>query len=101
MTAIMANSKNSEHVCPLCNLKFNNGTAFKHHMKSHDDNEELREQRNAVLGEMIATCFSKKQIQSSTTDESVFRELVFRGRSGFRGLRFLIREFSRAKRIWI
>ena len=34
------------------------------------------------------------------TDESVFRELVFRGRSGFRGLRFLIREFSRAKRIW-
>ena len=67
MTAIMANSKNSEHVCPLCNLKFNNGTAFKHHMKSHDDNEELREQRNAVLGEMIATCFSKKLIQSSTT----------------------------------
>jgi len=58
MTAIMANSKNSEHVCPLCNLKFNNGTAFKHHMKSHDDNEELREQRNAVLGEMIATCFN-------------------------------------------
>ena len=63
----MANSKNSEHVCPLCNLNFNNGTAFKHHMKSHDDNEELREQRNAVLGEMIATCFSKKQIQSSNT----------------------------------
>ena len=36
-----------------------------------------------------------------TTVQSVFRELVFRGRSGFRGLRFLKREFSRAKRIWI
>ena len=35
------------------------------------------------------------------TVQSVFRELVFRGRSGFRGLRFLKREFSRAKRIWI
>ena len=37
----------------------------------------------------------------ANTDESVFRELVFRGRSGFRGLRFLKREFSRGKRIWI
>ena len=59
ITAIMASSKNAEHVCPLCNIKFNNGTAFKQHMKTHDDNEELREQRNAVLGEMIATCFSE------------------------------------------
>ena len=30
---------------------------FKQHMKTHD-NEELREQRNAILSEMIATCFN-------------------------------------------
>jgi len=58
ITAIMANSKNSEHVCPLCNIKFTKATAFKAHMKTHDDNEQLREQRNAVLGEMVATCFN-------------------------------------------
>ena len=43
-------------------------------------------------------CFTLLQDLVST-DESVFRELVFRGRYGFRGLRFLIRGFSRAKRI--
>ena len=40
-------------------------------------------------------------LKQTTTVQSVFRELVFRGRSGFRGLRFLKTEFSRAKRIWI
>lgn len=57
MTSILAASKNSEHVCPICNSKYNNVGNFKQHMKTHD-NEELREQRNAILSEMIATCFN-------------------------------------------
>ena len=36
---------------------FSNVGNFKQHMKTHD-NEELREQRNAILSEMIATCFN-------------------------------------------
>ena len=47
------------------------------------------------------TMMSTMIMERLVTDESVFRELVFRGRSGFRGLRFLKRGFSRAKRIWI
>ena len=45
-------------------------------------------------------CFAAS-VSSLCTDESVFRERAFRGRSGFRGLIFLIRGFPRAKRIWI
>ena len=58
MTSILAHSQNNEHVCPICNSKYSNVGNFKQHMKTHD-NEELREQRNAILSEMIATCFSK------------------------------------------
>lgn len=58
MTAVLAHSQNNEHVCPICNSKYSNVGNFKQHMKTHD-NEELREQRNAILSEMIATCFSK------------------------------------------
>ena len=58
MTAVLAHSQNNEHVCPICNSKYSNVGNFKQHMKTHD-NEELREQRNAILSEMIATCFSE------------------------------------------
>lgn len=58
MTAVLAKSRNSEHVCPICNSKYNNVGNFKQHMKLHD-NEALREQRNVILGEMIATCFNR------------------------------------------
>jgi len=57
MTTILAHSQNNEHVCPICNSKYSNVGNFKQHMKTHD-NEELREQRNAILSEMIATCFN-------------------------------------------
>lgn len=57
MTAVLAHSQNNEHVCPICNSKYSNVGNFKQHMKTHD-NEELREQRNAILSEMIATCFN-------------------------------------------
>jgi len=57
MTTILAHSQNNEHVCPVCNSKYSNVGNFKQHMKTHD-NEELREQRNAILSEMIATCFN-------------------------------------------
>ena len=58
MTAVLANSQNSEHICPICNAKYNNVGNFKQHMKSHDT-EQFREQRNAILSEMIATSYSK------------------------------------------
>lgn len=58
MTAVLSNSQNSEHICPICNSKYNNVGNFKLHMKNHD-NEQLREQRNALLSEMIANSFSK------------------------------------------
>lgn len=61
MTAVLAHSQNNEHVCPICNSKYSNVGNFKQHMKTHD-NEELREQRNAILSEMIATCFSEYAI---------------------------------------
>ena len=57
MTAVLANSQNSEHICPICNAKYNNVGNFKQHMKSHDT-EQFREQRNAILSEMIATSYS-------------------------------------------
>merc|ERR1711936_1003029 len=57
MTAVLANSQNSEHICPICNAKYNNVGNFKQHMKSHDT-EQFREQRNAILSEMIATSYN-------------------------------------------
>ena len=67
MTAVLANSQNSEHICPICNAKYNNVGNFKQHMKSHDT-EQFREQRNAILSEMIATSYSKDLNQLWVTD---------------------------------
>ena len=58
----------------------------------------LRIPKHSIIREQNTEMTMNKD---ENTVGSVFRELVFRGRSGFRGLRFLKKEFSRAKRIWI
>ena len=51
--------KNSDHVCPICNSRYSNIGNFKQHMKMHDS-DNLKEQRNVIIGEMVATCYGKK-----------------------------------------
>ena len=65
-------SKRNEHVCPICNSKFGNIGNFKQHMKSHD-NEQLKEQRNKILGEIVSSSYSKLQnIQNTDAQKLKF-----------------------------
>ncbi len=58
--------KNSDHVCPICNSRYSNIGNFKQHMKMHDS-DNLKEQRNVIIGEMVATCYGKKNCKVIST----------------------------------
>ena len=53
---LLSVGKSGDHVCPICNSRFTNIGNFKQHMKTHDT-DHLRDQRNQIISEMVATCY--------------------------------------------
>ncbi len=59
--------KKSDHICPICKSSYPNIGNFKLHMKSHD-NDHLKDQRNQLLSEIVATCYSKFKREKHLTN---------------------------------
>ena len=62
-----ASGVKTNHVCPMCNSGFSNIGNFKQHMKTHDNDEEYKEQRNQIISEMVATCYGKGLLINDVT----------------------------------